>query len=84
MNDPKCFPQVWWIILKGNWMIHTDYVLILIYVRGKRSNLFFHTAIIIRNDAKWVDLKLILEKYEVNNSINALWKSQTDIDQCSS
>lgn len=51
---------MWWIILKGNWMIHTDYVLILIYVRGKRSNLFFHTAIIIWNDAKWVDLKLIL------------------------
>ena len=31
------------------------------------------------NDAKWVDLNLILEKYEVNNSIGALWKSQADV-----
>ena len=47
---------------------------------GKKTNLYFHTDVIVWNGAKWVDLKLILEKYEINNSIGFLWKSQGDIE----
>lgn len=47
---------------------------------GEKINLYFHTDVIVWNGAKWVDLKLVLEKYEINNSIGFLWKSQTDIE----
>lgn len=72
------FSLVGWVVLTGNWVIHIDYVFILIYVRGKKI-LYFHTDIMVWNAANCVDLKLILEKYEVSNSIGALWKSQADV-----
>lgn len=46
---------------------------------GKRNQTCTFTDIIVWDDAMWVDLKLILEKYEVNNSTGARWKSQTKV-----
>ena len=34
------FSLVGWVVLKGNWVIHIDYVFILIYVREKNPCTF--------------------------------------------
>lgn len=81
MDDPLLSDSVFpsWVGSTQGELGDTHRLCVYFNIYQGKKHLYFHTDIMVWNAAKCVDLKLILEKYDVHNSIGALWKSQADV-----